>query len=158
MELLIDQKEVSPTGQCLICNCKILHSQNASQTCGPWTHKLCKIFIRTRATCTSNIFFTTYGRLNAIYGIICYVFKASPRRQGGGGSPYLRSRLSPPRRRLGDKAVVDRLASPYRFKNIDNLKGNNFHIGFFSSKTLKLARAPLGKKTLLLTMLDLDHR
>ena len=47
------------------------------------------------------------------------VFKASPRRQGGGGSPYLRSRLSPPRRRLGDKAVVDRLASPYRFKNID---------------------------------------
>jgi len=47
------------------------------------------------------------------------VFKASPRRQGGGGSPCLRSRLSPPRRRLGDKAVVDRLASPYRFKNID---------------------------------------
>ena len=36
------------------------------------------------------------------------VFKASPRRQGGGGSPCLRSRLSPPRRRLGDKAVVDR--------------------------------------------------
>ena len=48
------------------------------------------------------------------------VFKASPRRQGGGGSPCLRSRLSPPRRRLGDKAVVDRLASPYRFKNIEN--------------------------------------
>ena len=47
------------------------------------------------------------------------VFKASPRRQGGGGSPCLRSRPSPPRRRLGDKAVVDRLASPYRFKNID---------------------------------------
>ena len=49
---------------------------------------------------------------------ITSVFKASPRRQGGGGSPCLRSRLSPPRRRLGDKAVVDRLASPYRFKNI----------------------------------------
>ena len=47
------------------------------------------------------------------------VFKASPRRQGGGGSPCLRSRLSPPRHRLGDKAVVDRLASPYRFKNIE---------------------------------------
>jgi len=47
------------------------------------------------------------------------VFKASPRRQGGGGSPCLRSLLSPPRHRLGDKAVVDRLASPYRFKNID---------------------------------------
>jgi hypothetical protein len=29
------------------------------------------------------------------------VFKASPRRQGGGGSPCLRSRLSPSRRRLG---------------------------------------------------------
>ena len=49
---------------------------------------------------------------------VASVFKALPRRQGGGGSPCLRSLLSPPRRRLGDKAVVDRLASPYRFKNI----------------------------------------
>jgi hypothetical protein len=47
--------------------------------------------------------------------ILNSVFKASPRRQGGGGSPRLRCRLSPPYptlARLGDKAVVACLASP----------------------------------------------
>ena len=67
--------------------------------------------------------------------IVFSVFKASPRRQGGGGSPCLRSRLSPPRRRLGDKAVVDRLASPYRFKNIafDPVQLFDINIGNFSA-------------------------
>jgi hypothetical protein len=43
------------------------------------------------------------------------VLKASPRRPGGGPTPRRLARLP----RLGVQAVVQRLDSPYRFKNHD---------------------------------------
>jgi hypothetical protein len=65
------------------------------------------------------------------------VLKASPRRPGGGPTPRRLVRLP----RLGVQAVIQRLGSPYRFKNHDLLcnhvcfqKGYTAYTLYFSSK------------------------
>jgi hypothetical protein len=71
--------------------------------------------------CRSRMLYCSFSLPIFVEGCIdTTVLKASPRRPGGGPTPRRLARLP----RLGVQAVVQRLVSPYRFKNHDRHNTN----------------------------------